>query len=120
MEKYREELREIGVSNPLIFQVRCEVQRAVDHHPGGGRVQLQAEAGLQAGAGPQHHAGRHTVNISVRNEEQGTGHKTIVRASFTVIAIFNTLLLSSLALCIIINQNFLNAAHFFKRLNFKS
>ena len=58
MEKYREELREISVSNPLIFQVRSQVQRAVDHHPGGGRVQLQAEAGLQAGAGAQHHAGR--------------------------------------------------------------
>ena len=41
----------------MIFQVRSEVQRAVDHHPGGGRVQLQAEVGLQAGAGPQHHAG---------------------------------------------------------------
>ena len=73
-----------------MFQVRSEVQRAVDHHPGGGRVQLQAEAGLQAGAGPQHHAGRHTVNISVRNKEQETGHNTIVRGSFTVIAIFNT------------------------------
>ena len=84
-------MREIGVSNPLIFQVRSQVQRAVDHHLGGGRVQLQAEAGLQAGAGPQHHAGRHTVNISVRNKEQGTGHKiTIVRERFTVIAIFNT------------------------------
>ena len=84
-------MKEISVCNPLIFQVRSQVQRAVDHHLGGGRVQLQAEAGLQAGAGPQHHAGRHSVNISVRNKEQGTGHKlTFVRESFTVIAIFNT------------------------------
>ena len=79
------------LTNPVIFQVRSEVQRAVDHHPGGGRVQLQAEAGLQAGAGAQHHAGRHTVNISVRNKEQGTGHKTIVRVKFHHHkAIFNT------------------------------
>ena len=72
MEKYSKELKEIDVSNSLIFQVRREVQRAVDHHLGGGRVQLQAEVGLQAGAGPQHHAGRHTVNISVSNKERDT------------------------------------------------
>ena len=70
------ELKEIGLCNPLIFQVRSQVQRAVDHHLGGGRVQLQAEAGLQAGAGPQHHAGRHSVNISVRNKEQRTRNGT--------------------------------------------
>ena len=58
-------MEETAVSNPLTFQVRSEVQRAADHHPGGGRVQLQAEVGLQAGAGPQHHAGRLPVNISV-------------------------------------------------------
>ena len=49
------------------FQLRCEVQRAVDPHPGGGRVQLQAEAGLQAGAGPQHHAGRRPVTAALQH-----------------------------------------------------
>ena len=41
-----------------LFQVRGEVQRAADPDFGGGRVQLQAAAGLQAGAGAQYHAGR--------------------------------------------------------------
>ena len=58
------ELKEIGLCNPLIFQVRSQVQRAVDHHLGGGRVQLQAEAGLQAGAGPQHHAGGRPIIVN--------------------------------------------------------
>ena len=42
-------------------QVCCEVQRAADPHPGGGRVLMQAEARLQARASPQHHAGRRSV-----------------------------------------------------------
>lgn len=43
------------------LQVCCEVQRAADPHPGGGRVLLQAAARLQARASPQHHAGRRSV-----------------------------------------------------------
>ena len=38
-------------------QVCCEVQRAADPHPGGGRVLLQAATCLQAGTSPQHYAG---------------------------------------------------------------
>ncbi len=47
--------------NILYFQLCCEIQRAIVVNPGGGRVQLQAEAGIQAGAGPQCHA-RRVVN----------------------------------------------------------
>ena len=42
-------------------QVCCEVQRAADPHPGGGRVLLQAATCLQAGTSPQHYAGRRSI-----------------------------------------------------------
>ena len=42
-------------------QVCCEVQRAADPHPGGGRVLLQTAACLQAGTSPQHYAGRRSI-----------------------------------------------------------
>ena len=64
----------------MIFQVRSEVQRAVDHHPGGGRVQLQAEAGLQARAGPQHHAGRRPVTAALQHCEQTVSDERSSRA----------------------------------------
>ena len=63
----RETLMQPSIHSPLVYrhlcrlQVCCEVQRAADPHPGGGRVLLQAEARLQARASPQHHAGRRSV-----------------------------------------------------------
>lgn len=48
---------------PRTIHVRREVQRAAVADPGGGRVQLQAEARLQAGTGPQHNAGRGTIDL---------------------------------------------------------
>ena len=47
--------------HPVDPQVCCEVQRAADPHPGGGRVLLQAAACLQAGTSPQHYAGRRSI-----------------------------------------------------------
>ena len=41
----------------IFFQVRSKVQRAAHPNIGGGRVQLQAEARLQARAGAQYNAG---------------------------------------------------------------
>ena len=66
-----------------LFQLRCEVQRAVDPHPGGGRVQLQAEAGLQARAGPQHHAGWRSVTSALRHCEQTASDERSLRAQWS-------------------------------------
>ena len=49
--------RTLKFEPPSSFQVRSEVQRAAHLDLGGGRVQLQAEVGVQARAGAQHNAG---------------------------------------------------------------
>ena len=44
-------MEETAVSNPLTFQVRSEVQRAADHHPGGGRDRQDGAEEGHPGAG---------------------------------------------------------------------